>query len=224
MEYCSPTKRTIAGMTSEFMWAVGLLYLGGVAFAVRNWRNLQMFLAIPTILTLTWTWLIPESMQWLCTNNRKGQAFKVCVQTAKYNGNYGSIEAEHRYWLENIKKEEIVCDDNSTGNKTYSARDILRDIFTTRCLRKHVLIMTSTWFGVAMAYYGILFYMPSIAGDRHTNFIIGGLFEMVVFTSMYFVLAKFGRKMSTMVCLCVNGILLIAIGVCSSYEAESKNV
>ncbi|XP_037032291.1 solute carrier family 22 member 9-like [Bradysia coprophila] len=219
MEYCSPTKRTIAGMSFEIMWAVGLIYLGGVAYAVRDWRDLQLVLAIPTIVAVTWTWLIPESMQWLCTNDRKADAFKVCVQTAKYNGNYSSIEVEHRYWLENIEKEPVVCNSNSTENNTYSAKEILRDIFTTRCLKKHIFIMASTWFIVSMCYYGILLFIPSMPGDRHINFIIGGLFEMFTSTSMYFALAKFGRTKTTMVCLCLNGILLVVIGVCSSYGA-----
>lgn len=221
MEYCSPTKRTIAGMACEFMWVAGLVYLGGVAFAVRDWRDLQIFLAIPTIVTITWTWLIPESMHWLYTNNRKDDAFEVCVRTAKYNGNYDIIKVEHRYWLDNVEKEKIVSNGKSTETDASSAKGILLDIFTTPCLRKHVLIMASTCFTAGTDYYGILLFMPLIPGDRHINFIIGGLFELFVCISMYFALAKFGRTKSTMVSLCVNGVLLVAIGVCNSYKAET---
>lgn len=39
-------------------------------------------------------------------------AFRVCVRTAKYNGNYGSIEVDHRYWLDNLKNEEMISHKN----------------------------------------------------------------------------------------------------------------
>lgn len=208
-------------MVFELMWAVGLIFLGGMAYAVRDWRNLQLFLAIPTVITIVWTWLIPESMLWLYTNRREHTAFKVCVRTARYNGNYGSIEGDHRYWLENIKNEELTSNKHLNGKKI-KLWDIFQDLFKTSCLRKHTFIMASTWFTVAMAYYGVLFFMPTLTGDRHLNFILGGIIEFFVYITMYFVLAKFGRRKPSMFYLSANGILLIIIAVCSSYEAEGK--
>lgn len=225
MEYCAPMKRTMAGMVFELMWAIGLMFLGGVAYAVRDWRNLQLFLAIPTILTLLWTWLIPESMHWLYTNHREFTAFKVCVQTAKYNKNYGTIESDHRYWKENIKNEELRSKETMESlnqTPTMSFWRILQDVFKTSCLRKHIFIMACTWFVVAMAYYGILFFMPTLTGDRHLNFILSGVIEFLVYMTMYFVLAKFGRRKPLMFYLYMNGVLLVVIGVCSSYHVEGK--
>lgn len=222
MEYCSPSKRTMAGMAFELMWAIGLIFLGVVAYVVRDWRNLQLYLAIPTIITILWAWLIPESMHWLYTNHREHIAFKVCVQTAKYNKNYGSIEEEHRYWKENIKKQEMQLMENSTESNTTSLWNIFEDIFKTSCLRKHVLIMACTWFTVAMAYYGVLFFMPTLTGDRHLNFILSGVIEFFVYLTMYFVLAKFGRRKPLMLYLCVNGLLLVIIAICSTYEVKGN--
>lgn len=210
-------------MVFELMWAVGLIFLGGMAYAVREWRNLQLFLVIPTCITIVWTWLIPESMHWLYTNHREHAAFKVCVRTAKYNGNYGSIEGDHRNWMENIKNEELLSHNDVNGKNVQGVWDIFQDIFQTACLRKHTLIMASTWFTVAMAYYGVLFFMPTLTGDRHLNFILGGVIEFFVYLTMYVVLAKFGRRKPTMVYSSVNGILLVIIAVCSSYEAEGIN-
>lgn len=222
MEYCSPTKRTIAGLVFKLMWASGLIILGGMAYAVRDWRNLQYFLAIPTVVTVIWTWLIPESMHWLYTNNAKDIAFKVCVRTAKYNGNYGSIEEVHRYWLENIKNDEQMLHENLNEKHENGVWHIFQSIFRTHCLRKHIFIMASTWFIVAISYYGVLFFMPTLSGDRHLNFILGGIIELFVYLSMYFVLAKFGRRKPSMIYLCVNGIFLVMIAVCSSYKVEGK--
>lgn len=224
MEYCSPTKRTMAGLSFELMWALGLIFLGGMAYAVRGWRTLQVLLVIPTIITMVWTWLIPESMQWLCTNNRQHVAFKVCVRTARYNGNYGSIEEDHRYWLENIKNKEVSSNENFNRQNKKSLWDIFHDIFKTYCLRKHILIMAGTWFTVAMCYYGVLFFMPTLTGDRHLNFILGGIIEFFVYVTMYFVLAKFGRRKPSMIYFCVNGILLVIIAVCSTYKAKGKRI
>lgn len=223
MEYCSPIKRTMAGMVFELMWALGLIFLGGVAYAVRDWRNLQIFLAIPTIITIFWTWLIPESMHWLYTNHREDAAFKVCVKTARYNKNYDSVEEDYLYWKEHIKDKELrsMKSLNEEKNST-SLWTILKDIFKTACLRKHVLIMAITWFTVAMAYYGVLFFMPTLTGDRHLNFILSGVIEFFVYLTMYFVLAKFGRKKPLMLYLCMNGVLLVIISICSSYNVTGK--
>ncbi len=225
MEYCSPTKRTIAALAFELMWALGLIFLGGVAYAVRDWRNLQLFLALPTICTISWVWLVQESMHWLYTNHRERDAFKVCVRTAKYNGNYSSIESEHRYWLDKIRSEKPVSNNDSIEkNDTNSAWVILRDIFLTPCLRKHIFIMASTWFIVAMDYYGVLFFMPAIAGDRHLNFILGGIIEFCVCLSMYFVVNKFGVRIITMIYIFVTGLLLVVVGICSSYVTEGTAI
>lgn len=223
MEYCAPTKRTIAGMVFELMWAIGLIFLGVVAYAVRDWRNLQLFLAIPTIITVVWTWIIPESMHWLYTNHRENSAFKVCVRTARYNGNYGSIEEDHRYWLVNIKNEELNTQENSIAKNT-SAWDIFLGIFKTYCLRKHIFILAIAWLAVAMTYYGVLFFMATLTltGNRHLNFILSGVIEFFVYLIVYFVLAKFGRRKPLMFFFCINGILLVIIAVCSNYEVEGK--
>lgn len=52
LELVGPGKRMLAGMVNMLFWGLGALLLTGIAYFVRDWRNLNLSLALPTILFL----------------------------------------------------------------------------------------------------------------------------------------------------------------------------
>ena len=56
VEYCPPRVRTIVGVVWANYWAYGLIALGGMSYAIHDWRWLQVAVTIPTALTLLFSW------------------------------------------------------------------------------------------------------------------------------------------------------------------------
>ncbi|XP_041350867.1 organic cation transporter protein-like [Gigantopelta aegis] len=58
MELVGPSKRTVAGLGIVFFWSLGLFVLGGVAFALRNWRDLHLALSVSNVIFVALYWMV----------------------------------------------------------------------------------------------------------------------------------------------------------------------
>jgi OCT family organic cation transporter-like MFS transporter 4/5 len=56
MEMVGPNKRLWAGVFWQVWFAIGLIILSGVAYLVRDWRTLQIIMAVPIALYLPYYW------------------------------------------------------------------------------------------------------------------------------------------------------------------------
>ena len=56
MELVGPSKRMWAGIVVEYFFAIGLLILAGVAYLLRDWKYIEMAVAFPNILYLSYYW------------------------------------------------------------------------------------------------------------------------------------------------------------------------
>ncbi len=57
--------RGLAGNLFCLPFAVGYMFLAGVAYYIREWRYLQLVLSIPSVILLATGWFLPESPRWL---------------------------------------------------------------------------------------------------------------------------------------------------------------
>lgn len=56
MELVGPSKRKMASVISGVFFAVGQIFLGTLAYFVRDYRFLQLYIAIPTVFFLSYWW------------------------------------------------------------------------------------------------------------------------------------------------------------------------
>jgi len=71
-------------------WALGGLLVAGLAWAfltIRGWRFLTLLCTIPVLVTLPFTFRIPESPRWLLHQNRTEEAVQALKKGAASNGN-----------------------------------------------------------------------------------------------------------------------------------------
>lgn len=210
LEYCPPKIRTLAGVTWELNWAIGLGILGGTSYVIREWRKLQLILTVPTVIALLYIWQTPESIYWLYATGRKKQAFKLAIRTARLNGHSNDIEEYRRINMITLNTSDISSVPSQTQIRT---RSTYHQILRTQCLRKHILIMTMIWYSVSMSYYGILYFLPNLAGDRHGNFIVGAAIEVIAYGLAFLILSKFGRRIPMAAYQLINGFICIGIGL-----------
>ena len=70
MEMVGGKWKTLFGIGFEFPWAVAYSVLPGIAYAERDWRNLQLIISVPPVIFLIAYYFIPESPRWLVTKKR----------------------------------------------------------------------------------------------------------------------------------------------------------
>lgn len=51
-----PSKRNWAGIVIHMFFAVGLVYLAGMGYFLRDWKNVGIYIAAPCILFLCYWW------------------------------------------------------------------------------------------------------------------------------------------------------------------------
>ena len=56
LELVGPSMRMLAGTVYMLFWGIGVLLLALMAYLIRDWRWLNLVLALPTIFFLSYYW------------------------------------------------------------------------------------------------------------------------------------------------------------------------
>ena len=181
----------------------GIIILALIAKYVEHWRYIQLAINIPTVATLLYIWIIPESLRWLLS---KGKVKKAEVVAKSYLG-YNSLKldpASLRLEMESVSRDLVSRQD---ARRPPDITDILR----VPILRRRAFILFYVWFSVSICYYGITYYVPNLFGDRHLNFILGGGIELAAYLLAFVVLGGFGRRAPLCIYLLLSGALCISM-------------
>lgn len=76
-------------------------------------------------------------------------------------------------------------------------------------------------FSVTLSYYGILYFLPNLAGQRHLNFFYGALIELLSYIMSYFIFSRFGRRIPMATLQYCNGGLILFMAILSALPAGS---
>ncbi|EFN83564.1 Solute carrier family 22 member 3 [Harpegnathos saltator] len=117
--------------------------------------------------------------------------------------------AEKERVSEDAKKSADHVKERAAG-KTKSP--MFKDSFKSSTLRKYGAIMSCQWLTSAMV-YGILDadLAPNFPLDRHITFALGGALEIATYTFVYFMLSRYGRRVSMCMYQSLNGVTCILI-------------
>lgn len=86
MEIIGIKYRELFSVVYQIPFNLGHLTLPLFAYFLRDWQDLQFALSIPSVVLLTYFWLIPESPRWLFTMGRVADASKILEKAAASNG------------------------------------------------------------------------------------------------------------------------------------------
>lgn len=202
MEFVGPSKRVFAGIVTQYFFALGYLLIAVIAYFIREWRYLQITLSLPTLLIFSYHWLVPESVRWMLTQNKKSEAIKAMRKIAKKN---------KRNLPEELLSNEIDVENEPTGS--------LRDLMRYPNLRKRTFIVVYCWFVNSCVYYGFSFNTSNLGGNDYINFGLAATVEFPAYTICMLTLDRYGRRIPLSTALILSGIsLLITPFVPSDYN------
>lgn len=85
MEIIGKKYREVMSVVYQIPFNLGHFTLAIFGYFIRDWRTLQFALSIPSIILISYYWLVPESPRWLFTVGRLDEASKILTKAAKMN-------------------------------------------------------------------------------------------------------------------------------------------
>ncbi|EYB96576.1 hypothetical protein Y032_0149g2717 [Ancylostoma ceylanicum] len=184
--------RKIVAIGTAIGIAVGELILDGMAYLIDDYRILHAVIVGPSLLLLSYWWLVPESTRWLVIKQRYEEADHILKRAARINGS----SIPERWW------EQLLTSESSKHTSVG-----LMDLFRTPEIRKRTLVCFFIWPVNAMMYYGLTMKSDIGGGDLHINFAFSAGVEIVACVFVFFLIDRIGRR------IILAGSFLIA-GVC----------
>ncbi|XP_060068370.1 organic cation transporter protein-like [Ylistrum balloti] len=203
MELVGPSKRVYAGIIVDFFFAIGMVVLGGIGYAFREWKYIEITCSAPIALFLFYWWLVPESPRWLISQGRIDEANKIIQKAAKVN--------------KVTIPEKILTADSI--DEPEAGR--LWHLFTSRVLLIRTMIIFFNWLVVVMGYYGLSLNTGNLGGDFYANFMISGLVEFPAYFLCLVLLDRVGRRLLHASCMILGGIACIITLFPMLYADES---
>ncbi|XP_060551325.1 organic cation transporter protein-like [Ruditapes philippinarum] len=204
MELVGPSKRMWAGVVVEYFFAIGLLILAGVAYLLRDWKYIEMAVAFPNILYLSYYWIVPESPRWLLSQGRFVEAEEIMRKAAEVN---------------KASLPDKIFDKDSIDLTAPKGK--LWHLFSTRVMFIRTLVIFFNWMVVSMVYYGLSLNTGNLGGNFYLNFTISGLVEFPAYTLCILLLDRIGRKWLHFIAMVAGGVACVSTVFTTIYGGES---
>ncbi|XP_050815115.1 solute carrier family 22 member 6-like [Gopherus flavomarginatus] len=182
---------------------LGQLLLAGLAYAIRDWRQLQLASSVPFFLFFLYSWWIPESAHWLIINHRPEKALRNLRRVAQINGEKPEGEGIS---LETLRLE-MKQEEESSGPSRCSALELFR----TAPMRGVTCCLMLAWFSNSFSFFHLALDLQRFGGISIflVQLIFGAVdmpFRMVVAV----VANRLGRRLTQAACLVLGGLFILA--------------
>ncbi|RWS24126.1 organic cation transporter protein-like protein [Leptotrombidium deliense] len=187
MECVGCSYRAAISVVIEAGWVVGYLLLPGLAYALRNFRYMQITVSSLELISLIWLWQMPESPRWQLTNGHIDEAESAIKNAAVVNGKFTEEEIEQKIELlkEYVNREERAKEVNKQS---------LLDMWRVGKLFKYSMVLYCSWFINSFVYYGLSLNVGDLGGNLFINCFIYALAELASNVFLYFAFMKCGRR------------------------------
>ncbi|KAG5679163.1 hypothetical protein PVAND_008753 [Polypedilum vanderplanki] len=198
MEIIGIKWRELFSVLYQVPFNLGHLTLPLFAYYIRDWQKLQFAISIPSVILLSYYWLVPESPRWLFTVGRVDEAAKILEKAAKCNN----------LPTENIKSDLSAIQETKTEQV---AKGSWVDLIRTKNMRIKSVCMYFNWFVCGTCFFGVSQYVGETGGNIFKNVAISASLE-IPGTLVCIVLLKYwGRKKTLILSNCVSGFAMLAI-------------
>uniref|UniRef100_A0AAV2J745 Major facilitator superfamily (MFS) profile domain-containing protein n=1 Tax=Knipowitschia caucasica TaxID=637954 RepID=A0AAV2J745_KNICA len=170
---------TTLGMGLSF--ATGYMMVPLLAYFLRNWKYLQMALALPSLLYLPFWWFIPESPRWLLSQGRVEEAEAIMQKAAHTN---------------KVKAPVVIFEDFNTGDEEAKneKHHTMLDLFRTSNIRRTTIILCLLWFSMCTGYYGISLNTSKLTPDPYLGSLFSAAVEVPASFCIWFGLKHLSRR------------------------------
>ncbi|XP_046838960.1 organic cation transporter protein-like isoform X1 [Vespa crabro] len=187
MEIVGTQWRAAITVLYQIPFSLGQMSLAGIAYLFRHWQHLQIAITIPSIILLSYWWIVPESPRWLLAVGRQKAACEILEKVAIINktGNKDIPDTVRRHCLHQNSKR-TAQDHNAS----------FLDLFRTPNMRVKSLSIFFNWIVCGMGLFGMSQYIGQVGGDIFINFAISGAIQVPGNFVAWWAMNKLGRKVT----------------------------
>ncbi|XP_005103413.2 organic cation transporter protein [Aplysia californica] len=210
MELFVARLRPMAGSVIESFFGVSVMLLAGLAYALQDWRHLQLAVSIPGVLAVFYVCVVPESLRWLLMKGKFEKAEALIRKICQKN----QVAFPAAEW-QKLKEETSMKLDLGSEQKEHTMIDLVK----TSQLRKRSFALLFIWLTISTTYYGLTFKMTVFKWNKYMTFFIGGAVESVCYILSLPVMRYFGRKKPLLVCLLCACVTCLAAGLLNDHSS-----
>ncbi|XP_072932786.1 organic cation transporter protein-like isoform X2 [Epargyreus clarus] len=201
MELIGARYRDTVGIIYQIPFNLGHLSLPLFGYYLRNWNTFQLAISLPSLLFLSYYFLLPESPRWLLTIGRTEEATKIMEVAAKRNGRP----------TENISTSaQKMAVEVSTTNE---GRASVLALFRTPKLRARTIAICFNWFVCGLCFFGVSQYIGHVSGNIFINVAISAAIQVPATLISIYANRVLGRKITLISFNCVAGLSCLLITV-----------
>ncbi|KAF6334280.1 solute carrier family 22 member 11 [Rhinolophus ferrumequinum] len=108
VEWTTTCRRDFTMTMLGCIYSTGQMALGGLAFALRDWRALQLAVSTPFFAVFLISWWLPESARWLIITGKPDRALQELKKVARINGHKEAKKTLSMEVLMSSMKEEVA--------------------------------------------------------------------------------------------------------------------
>lgn len=188
--------RELVTMLYQIPFSMGHASLSVFSYYLRSWREFQLAISLPTIISLLYIFG-PESPRWLFATKNLEKTIQVLEKGAKIN----------RRPIETIRPEITAYSRTFSAFNSDEPRENVTFIhlFTRRKIRTKTLCMSFNWFSAGFGYFGVASYAGSLGASLFLSVAItasialpGSILALLMFKCL-------GRKYTLIISDAVSG-------------------
>ncbi|XP_068617413.1 solute carrier family 22 member 3-like [Battus philenor] len=190
-ELVGPKYRVLMSAILPSVLSLGLIILGGVAWAVNSWRVMILILHVPCFLIVSYYWLLGESVRWLLSKRKVEEARVILEEVAKVN--------ETQISEKSMQSLLYLPSHVTPSRRNEDTIGLIKYIFRSPVLLRRVCTTPFLWLASTFVYYGFFINSTGLSDDVYLTFILTSAIDIPGNVAGIFFMAKIGRKISLVI-------------------------
>ncbi|NXN95222.1 S226A protein, partial [Rhinopomastus cyanomelas] len=203
VEWMPTRTRALVGTAMGYCYTVGQFLLAGVAYAVPDWRRLQLAVSLPFFGFFLYSWWLTESARWLVMVGKSQQALKELQKVARMNrkkeeGEKLDVEVKDPGWVLTGHLWGVSC------------HHTVFDLVRTPIVRRISCCLCFVWFSTSFAYYGLAMDLQNFDFNIYVIQLVFGAVDIPAKLVSILTMTFVGRRFTQAVTLILAGLAILA--------------
>nr|XP_038028437.1 solute carrier family 22 member 6-A-like [Anas platyrhynchos] len=201
LEWMPTRTRAIVGTFMGYCYTTGQFLLAGIAYAVPDWRWLQLTVSLPFFGFFLYSWWLTESARWMVMVGKSQQALKELQKVARINGKKEEGDKLDIEALKSYMQKEMT-----SSRSHHTVFDLVR----TPVVRRISCCLCFVWFSTSFAYYGLAMDLQNFDVNIYVIQLIFGAVDFPAKLVSVLTITFVGRRFTQSLALILAGLAILA--------------
>ncbi|KAK4805481.1 hypothetical protein QYF61_005526 [Mycteria americana] len=214
LEWMPTRTRALVGTFMGYCYTTGQFLLAGIAYAIPDWRWLQLTVSLPFFCFFLYSWWLTESARWLVMVGKSHQALKELQKVARMNGKKEEgdkldieVKGSGRVpWVVSGALRSYMQKEMASSRSHHTVVDLVR----TPVVRRISCCLCFVWFSTSFAYYGLAMDLQNFDFNIYVIQLVFGAVDIPAKLVSIFTITFVGRRFTQSVALILAGLAILA--------------